>query len=114
MINFGTWTAHGLRVVWAGGLANPDVLAQGCEVILENARGYTPVKDPFAQVVLVLRPAEGSRVAEYSFRPVFGKDTVIFATDTLSALRGLAQYILNKYRLPGRADSLIIPSEGAL
>lgn len=114
MINFGTWTAQGLRVVWAGGLANPHVLAQGCDVILENARGYTPVEDPFSSVVLVFRPSSEARVQQYRSRPLFGKDTFIFATDTLSALRGLSQYVLDRYRLPATADQLIVPSEGSL
>lgn len=112
MLNFGTWQAHGLRVLWLGGLANPDVLAQATDTIIENLKAYKAASDPFANAILVLTPNSESRVREYKTRPLWGKSTFIFATDNLSAARGLARFVISKYDLPVRPDSLIIPSEG--
>ena len=113
MMNLGTWRAGGLRVLWLGGMANPEVIAQGCRLIHDNARAHTAVDAPFDRVVLVIRPESAeSRVRVFKVRSVFGKDRIVQATDTLSALRGLAQVVQSDYNLPVRADSLLIPTEG--
>jgi hypothetical protein len=111
--NCGTWQAMGLRVLWFGGLCNPDVINQGCEVVLENARSFKPVKGIFDDVVLVLTPRDGSRMREYRSRPILGKQVWVFATDNLSAIRGLAQVVIEKTGLQMSADALTIPTERA-
>lgn len=112
-MNFGTWKAQGLRVLWFGGMVNPDVLAQACDVLVENIAALTGKTATFDDVVLLVRPSADGAVSNYRARLLPGKRHYVVACDTFSAARGLAQMLADKYRIRGDSSSLLVPAGGA-
>ena len=108
MMNFGTWKANGLRVLWFGGMINPDALAQACEVILENIQSLTGKSASFDEALLIVRPSSDGAVREYSGRVVPGKRHYVVASDTLTAARGLAQMMATRYNVRGDSSALLV------
>lgn len=112
MMNFGTWKAHGLRVLWFGGMVNPDALSQACEVILENIKSLTGKDGSFRKALLVVRPRSDGAVLNYTGRLVPGKEHYVMASDTLTAARGLAQMMAMRYGVRGDSSALLVPLGG--